>query len=282
MIVNCEHCKARYDVPAASIGEGRRLRCVECGQTWWQGAGTDSEATDAETTAAVASAEGQSVIEHPATDERTDALPPLTPVADALVPEAQAPASTIDEKHPSQHVPSIAEVPAPVQVPATDRNTVATPIAETTSLLDETVGAEQTEDFVMQEVPYEEPRHRGRGLMLALAFCAACVAAVAYLLATGNPIARQVVSPVISVVSTDPVDDGRSVEISMRIANPTDLTVKVPQIAVSVDDASGREQSQRRLPAPVGTLRPNGTVEAQVSVPRVARGERMRVGFAAD
>lgn len=276
MIVNCAHCDARYDVPAASIGEGRNLRCVECGKSWWQGPGEEPGKGDkpaAGDAAADVETPPQDVAERPATgpgDTLTD------PPADGTI--ATTPGAALAVTSPTP----VTDGAAPVS-PRTTADTLegSAPTPSGDRPVDILVADESEEPLYAQEVPRDPPvARRGRGIMIALAFCAACVAAVAYLLAIGNPLVRQVVSPVISVVSTDPIDDGRNVEISMRIANPSDLTVKVPTIAVSVDDAAGREQSQRRLPAPVATLRPNAAIETQVAVPRVDPGERMRIGFA--
>lgn len=45
MIVNCPNCSARYTLTAAQIGpEGRKVKCVKCGEDWFQSPIHDIEA----------------------------------------------------------------------------------------------------------------------------------------------------------------------------------------------------------------------------------------------
>src|ERR1700693_1128498 len=53
MLISCPNCATSYDVSAASLGEGRSVRCVRCQEVWFA---TPSEAPIAEAGTAIAAA----------------------------------------------------------------------------------------------------------------------------------------------------------------------------------------------------------------------------------
>jgi predicted Zn finger-like uncharacterized protein len=106
MILTCPECSTRFQIPAESLGEGRRVRCSRCSHRWFQ-------APEAEEPAAEAA---PSTPEPPSPEPEDEAA--AAPVAEAEPPEPEddvqvGAAEAEHEGAPAEPADPFADVPPP-------------------------------------------------------------------------------------------------------------------------------------------------------------------------
>ena len=291
MLLVCPSCRTRYAVPDNAVGvDGRQVRCANCKHSWFQAAVAPQvtpapavvEPVDTHSAPPTASAE--------ATTPPAQAVPPATPVgepAPAPVPQS-APATSVapsaldaergnDAGAQEPAFPTFAETRAVQPDPAT---AYAEPSVPRGGLLDDA----PAQSHFAHEPPFKARRKPVKMWMIAAVALAILVAAIggaiSYFGMPGFSISSAAAEPDLTIVLNDNLElnereDGTPYFIaSGSIVNPTAVEQNVPEMLVTLKDASGRPVYSWKMKAKTRTLGPGEKVdfsEARLDVPLAAK-----------
>lgn len=277
MLLVCPSCRTRYVVPDSAIGaSGRQVRCASCRHSWFQDAAIPEVPPAPQVVA-------PQPVQQPAPPP-----PPASPIPEPSVPlgsdrpfgsEISDPVSETEDVAPgfsSLDPPS----PPPVQdnffaspppPPVVVEAPVVTPVIE-----------EPQQSSFAHEPPFKPRRNPAKMWTLAaIAFALFVAGATATLWYLGVPAASfgSVREPDLKIIPnegyTDLREDGTPYVIaSGAIVNPTGQTVSVPDLLVTLKDASGRAVYSWKIKPKVRSLAPGGRTEfseLRLDVPRSAK-----------
>lgn len=291
MLLVCPSCRTRYVVPDSAVGiDGRQVRCANCKHSWFQ-AGTIPPVPPA-----------PSVVAPPEQPASQDA-PPSSQPQSAPLPDTQPPVSPVSE-HVSQHVSessadpvnpteSVAdeseEGPEQPVFPrfAPERPIPSEPVAV---FVDPSLSPGQADDNTLAESrfahapPFSQRRSPAKiWTLVAIIFAflvAAAGVAISYFGMPNIGLTNVAAEPDLKIVLNQNLElnvreDGTPYFIaSGSIVNPTGFKQNVPELLVTLKDASGRPVYSWKMKANVRTLAPGAKVdfsEARLDVPRAAK-----------
>ena len=290
MLLVCPSCRTRYAVSDNAVGvDGRQVRCANCKHSWFQAAAVPAvapapavvEPVDTHSAPPAASAEATPPVQE---------VPPATPVeepAPAPVPQS-APATVVapsaldaersnDAGAHEPAFPTFAETRAVQPDPAT---AYAEPSVPRGGLLD---GVPAQSHFA-HEPPFKARRKPVKMWMMAAVALAILVAAIGGVASYfGMPdfgLSNAAAEPDLTIVLNDNLElnereDGTPYFIaSGSIVNPTAVKQNVPEMLVTLKDASGRPVYSWKMKAKTRTLGPGEKVdfsEARLDVPLAAK-----------
>lgn len=286
MLLVCPECRTRYVVPDSAIGaNGRQVRCANCRHSWFQ--------------------DGVSL--PPAPPAPAIVAPPVAPPVAPDVeppPPAPQPSETHHDSAEEHAAPGFASFDTVEQTEADDDE----PVLEKPDLpprFEPSVSAPAPEPAVYAEPspvsgsrsqfahePPFRPRRNPAKLWTyaAIGFAiliAALGAATWHYGWLDNSFGASVAEPDLKIVLHDNLELGRDADgspyfiASGSIVNPTAQTQKVPEMLVTLKDASGRPVYSWTMKAPVRTLAPGAKSDfsqLRRDVPLAA--SRISVGWA--
>ena len=266
MLLVCPSCRTRYVVPDAAIGmDGRQVRCANCKHSWFQDGAVPPVAPAPPIVAPPVVAPEPPVAEP--VDHEDAFAPPASPPSPAP-PPVEPLVQTGFARFDQDPTPTFAEPPPPAAVP---------PAAP--SYFEE---APPPSRFA-HEPPFKARRNPAKlWTMAAIAFAVLIAAAgTAFwyfgVPSTGFMMAGQ--EPDLKIVLNENLElneraDGTPFFIaSGSIVNPTSSAQNVPEMLVTLKDASGRPVYSWKMRAKVRSLAPGAKVdfsEARLDVPLAA------------
>ena len=252
MLLVCPSCRTRYVVPDSAIGAaGRQVRCASCRHSWFQ--------------------EGPSSVAPPRLDPiiPTEAPPaPPRPTVPVAEPEPIVAAGAEDKAQaPYPGFSTMAPPPPTVEAPVIERDEPATTGFRNAALSDELPERSQ----FAHEPPFR-PRRNPAKIMTyaAIAFAAFITIAGGALWYSGWLDGAFTVSAKeskLKIVLHDNLALGRAADgspyfiASGSIVNPTSGKLSVPNMLVTLKDASGRSIFNWEMKPPVASLAPGATVD---------------------
>jgi predicted Zn finger-like uncharacterized protein len=254
MLLVCPSCRTRYVVPDAAIGiDGRTVRCANCKHSWFQGG-------------AIPDMPPAPPVVAPAVVEYAASPPPPPPVA------VEEPAQPSFARFEEERAPPPAPEPAAV-------------FAETAAVPPPSYAAEPpTQSHFAHEPPFKPRRNPAKlWTIAAIAFALVIASLAGAAWYYGFPTTGLMMSaqePDLKIVLNENLelnvrDDGTPYFIaSGSIVNPTSRAQNVPEMLVTLKDASGRPVYSWKLKPKVRSLAPGAKVdfsEARLDVPRAAQ-----------
>lgn len=289
MLLVCPSCHTRYAVPDDAVGvDGRQVRCANCKHAWFQEGALTPTAPEAPIAVPDEQSDSTSGVALP----ETAAATPIPPVVEALSGDTPAPDSTslassdpaprfmgaqtdADDAQPAfpRFAPERAVVPDPVPV-----------------YVDPSLSAGKWTDLEPKQSRFaHEPQFNQRRSRTKMWTFAAIVlvltvtfigTTISYFGMPNIGLYGTTEEPDLTIVLNENLElnqreDGTPYFIaSGSIVNPTGVKQKVPDMLVTLKDASGRPVYSWKMKAKVSTLAPGAKVdfsEARLDVPLAAK-----------
>lgn len=279
MLLVCPSCRTRYAVPDNAVGvDGRQVRCANCKHGWFQEGAVPQ-------TAPATSVPAPSIS---ATAEKSDSAPVIAP------PEAAAPASEATHLVSPDPAPRFmgaetdaddAQPPFPRFAPERAAALDPAPVNDDPSL---SAGLwadkEPTQSRFAHEPPFNQRRSPAKIWTLVAIIFALTVTiigtAISYFGMPNIGLSSAAEEPDLTIVLNENLElnereDGTPYFIaSGSIVNPTGVKQNVPDMLVTLKDASGRPVYSWKMKAKARTLAPGAKVdfsEARLDVPLAAK-----------
>jgi predicted Zn finger-like uncharacterized protein len=256
MLLVCPSCRTRYVVPDTAIGiDGRQVRCANCKHSWFQGG----------------------------------AIPPVAPAPPVVAPVAVAP--VVENVAPPPPTSVLVEEPVQPSFARFDEERTPPPSPEPVAVFAETAAppapSYSVEPPIQSHFAHEPPFKPRRNpakmwTMAAVAFALFMAAATCAFWYFGFPATGLIMSgqePDLKIVLNENLElnereDGTPYFIaSGSIVNPTSRAQNVPEMLVTLKDASGRPVYSWKMKPKVRSLAPGAKVdfsEARLDVPLAA------------
>ena len=294
MLLVCPQCRTRYVVPDTAIGAaGRQVRCANCRNSWFQAASVapappapsivaplvQQSVEDTALVGAPAPPPPPPVVAERQIEREQVAAPSPAPepvpepvlAEEPVAPPAQPGFAAFDDV-------SVPPPPPPVPVaPPTFHEPPVSPV----STYDET---EPQQSRFAHEPPFKPRRNPAKMWTMAAVAFALVIASIGgaiwyYGFPTGGLMSVGE-EPDLKIVLNDNVEMGRRDDgtpyfiASGTIVNPSAETQQVPEMLVTLKDASGRSVYSWKMKAKTGSLAPGAKVdfsEARLDVPMAAK-----------
>jgi predicted Zn finger-like uncharacterized protein len=247
MLLVCPSCRTRYVVPDSAIGQaGRQVRCASCRHSWFQ--------------------EGPSSVAPPKIEPIAPVAPPPSPPPSAMEDEGEA---NTGFATPAFSAPgfSALDAPAPAFEPAADQPDLSFAGLRATPPSDDLPERSQ----FAHEPPFR-PRRNPAKLMTYAALAFATLLAVTgvslwYYGWLDSSFAVSGQESKLKIVLHDNLELGRAADntpffiASGTIVNPTAQVQQVPNMLVTLKDASGRSIFNWKMKPPKRSLAPGATAD---------------------
>lgn len=263
MLLVCPSCRTRYVVPDAAIGmDGRQVRCANCKHSWFQGGAIAPVAPAPPVAAPLITPQ---IVDEPV------APPPPPPPTFAVAEPAQPSFARFEEERAPVHSPPPSPEPAAVFA-----ETAAAPVPNY-------YAEPPTQSHFAHEPPFRARRNPAKlWTMAAVAFAMFIAVLAGSVWYYGFPTTGLLMSgqePDLKIVLNENLElnereDGTPYFIaSGSIVNPTGRSQNVPEMLVTLKDASGRPVYSWKMKPKVRSLAPGAKVdfsEARLDVPLAA------------